>query len=96
MSTATNLGSTPDVGLAFKCPACTAIDIFRNSLWAGSATVRDGRIVDCYAAQLGRDGDETEEIYDAIEHAITKGENYLIWSRDGRLSFSWRSGAADF
>ena len=93
MNSTSNLGSPDAVSLAIRYLASTQIDIFRNAVWAGSGCVKEGRIVDCYAAQLGKDGSETEQIYEAIEHAIATGQSQLRWSDNGRLNFTWQLSA---
>ena len=92
MSSATDLDSARPPDLAIKCLGRVPIDIFRNSMWAGSGYLRDGRIVDCYATQLGRDGIDTEAIYEAIEQAIACGDSILEWPADSKLTFTWRLG----
>ena len=96
MSGTTDVGSMRPISLTFNCPTNCPIDIFRNSIWAGSGYIKEGRIVDCYAAQLGKNGEETEAIYEAIERAIAHGESSLLWSSETKLSFTWRLGHSGF
>lgn len=74
----------------------TPIDIFRNSLWTGSGLVKNGRLVECYSTQLGKNGQETEAIYEAIERAIASGQSILQWSSDKQMIFTWRFGDSTF
>ena len=96
MSSTTDVGSTHPASLALNYRANTPIDIFRNAVWAGSGYVKNGRIVDCYAAQLGKNGQETEAIYEAIELAIARGESSVFWSLESGLTFTWRLGYSGF
>jgi hypothetical protein len=96
MSSTTDVGSTHRVSLSLNCSVSVPIDIFRNSVWAGSGYVKNGRISDCVAAQLGRNGEETEAIYEAIEGAIANNETSLVWSREAKLKFTWHLGQNGF
>lgn len=94
MNAATHFGTDRSthrrLDLAVRSRGAVSIDIFRNSTWAGSGFVRNGRLVDCYATQLGQNGSETEAIYDAIEQALASGESAVRWSADGQLIFTWQ------
>jgi hypothetical protein len=52
--------------------AASQISISVDGIWAGSGKLDGGQIVDC-GAQFCRDADESEDIYEMIENAISGG-----------------------
>ena len=63
----------------------TTISIFRDDMWAGDGRLEGGSIVDCPAI-LGRDQDDAEDCYEAIEDAIESGDDSVI--RDDGI-YTW-------
>ena len=70
------------------------IGIYRDNVWAGDGTLRDGTIEDCSAVLAGpdmrhEDGSEQESsdaTYEAIEEAIEDGQAAI--ERDG-YTYTW-------
>ena len=64
-----------------------SIDIYRDQAWVGNCVFEAGQIVDCYAAQLGVSGPETDEILAAISKAIQAGHSAVNWHGQ---QFTWK------
>lgn len=65
------------------------ISISLDGKWVGSGTLRDGVIVDC-GAQFCDDNDESLEIYEMIEAAITKKRSSVhVRATDGLHVVTW-------
>jgi hypothetical protein len=69
----------------------TTISISVDNVWAGSGKLNDGVIIDC-GAQFGDDQDESENVYEMIEEAISEGKDCLkveLSDRDSAVLITW-------